>query len=499
MADNERPPEETPWGSERDEPDKFFGKFWWIHTSRHGGLYLTAQQQEAIPESLKAHSKNGTGVWWEENTAWSLPVICLLAKRPEASLSEEEQEIFARAHDTAQDEYPDEWEHLTGRKIEPGESQRRDENWKPSSATLDWKAALAKEAEVGRLTNDENHLTVERLSEDPWLVLEHPIPRDADPQVLKAARNAAVVCKVEAEIDHSDSAAVKKIDAILTDIRQRLGEPEPEPKPIDPEMKTTLDHLQKTWSPQQPSDEEKRLADLAQQYRDRLIEQAKELEQTYKAPATSEAHKESINSYLNSRAQYADHWRELIRNRDPDITENPIISADKRFGKESARHFHLETAFESLAETDRAEYGTFNWQQNYLAERISNAPDVKVQEVLKTRKLIEVYEYLNRTANHIALQSKEITGHPDNPESISMTRAAGTKDSAGYLTRASDLYEHYCELQDERAAEARAQKAAEKPKDPLDRLIEEQDRIARAKQDQLRTERPKDRERDRER
>ena len=41
---------------------------------------------------------------------------------------------------------------------------------------------------------------------------------------------------------------LKKIDAILTDIRTRLGEPEPEGKPLEPGMKTTLDELEKKWT-----------------------------------------------------------------------------------------------------------------------------------------------------------------------------------------------------------------------------------------------------------
>jgi hypothetical protein len=103
----------------------------------------------------------------------------------------------------------------------------------------------------------ENELTVELLSEDPWLILDHPIPGDADPQLLKAARAAAVVCRFEAEDlltdapDDPHARDLEKLDAILTDIRTRLGEPEPEGKPLDPEMKSTLDDLEKNW-PAQP-------------------------------------------------------------------------------------------------------------------------------------------------------------------------------------------------------------------------------------------------------
>lgn len=101
----------------------------------------------------------------------------------------------------------------------------------------------------------ERELSVERLSEDPWLVLYHPIPRNADAQLLKAARAAAVVCRTETEListhDAQDPHApdLRKIDAILSDIRKRLGEPEPEAKPLEPGMKTTLDELEKNGPP----------------------------------------------------------------------------------------------------------------------------------------------------------------------------------------------------------------------------------------------------------
>jgi hypothetical protein len=104
----------------------------------------------------------------------------------------------------------------------------------------------------------ERELTVENLSEDPWLVLYHPIPRDADAQLLKAARSAAVVCRTETELlathEPNDPHApdLKKIDSILTDIRERLGEPEPEAKPIEPGLKAALDKLERKSTAQPP-------------------------------------------------------------------------------------------------------------------------------------------------------------------------------------------------------------------------------------------------------
>lgn len=52
------------------------------------------------------------------------------------------------------------------------------------------------------------------------------------------------------DIDDPHARDLKKIDAILIDIRTRLGEPEPEPKPLEPGIKTTLDDLEKKWNAQ---------------------------------------------------------------------------------------------------------------------------------------------------------------------------------------------------------------------------------------------------------
>jgi DNA-binding NarL/FixJ family response regulator len=78
--------------------------------------------------------------------------------------------------------------------------------------------------------------------------LDHPIPKDADAQLLKAALDVAVVCQLETQLERPDPRDLKKIDAVLTDIRTRLGEPEPEPKPIEPGLKATLDELEKNWT-----------------------------------------------------------------------------------------------------------------------------------------------------------------------------------------------------------------------------------------------------------
>src|SRR5271154_6336714 len=72
MTDRDGPPDKTPWG-QKDFEHELLPGFTMVSTSGHGGLYLTANQREAIPDALKPHSAGGKGMWWEEDCAWSLP------------------------------------------------------------------------------------------------------------------------------------------------------------------------------------------------------------------------------------------------------------------------------------------------------------------------------------------------------------------------------------------------------------------------------------------
>jgi hypothetical protein len=124
MANDERPPEITPWGEKYEESEPIPG-FTFVHTGRHGGLYLTPDQRKDIPDVIRPHSSDEAGIWWEEDSAWSLPVVCLLSQRP--SLSDEEKDFLEQAHEVARGWFPDEWEQITGREIKAGESYQREE------------------------------------------------------------------------------------------------------------------------------------------------------------------------------------------------------------------------------------------------------------------------------------------------------------------------------------------------------------------------------------
>ena len=124
MSDDDRPPEITPWGPKQEEWEDMAG-FWWVSTPRRGGIYLTPEQRKDIPDLIKPHSSDADEIWWEEDCACSLPIVCLLLQR--GSLSEEEEYVLEQAHDRARDSFPDEWEQMTGREIKPGQSYKREE------------------------------------------------------------------------------------------------------------------------------------------------------------------------------------------------------------------------------------------------------------------------------------------------------------------------------------------------------------------------------------
>ena len=136
---------------------------------------------------------------------------------------------------------------------EPTDAQAKDAEAEPLKSQSE---AHEPHRDRAQSTVAATELTVHTLLEDPWLVLDHPLPGGADPQLLKAARAAAVVCRYEAEDliahdpQHPHARDLKKIDAIFTDIRHRLGEPELEGIKLEPEMEKTLNELEKTWKPE---------------------------------------------------------------------------------------------------------------------------------------------------------------------------------------------------------------------------------------------------------
>ena len=79
-----RAPKQTPWGEKQFEHEMTPG-ITQVETSGHGGLWLDDDQRRQIPEYLRKHSFGGKGIWWEEDCAWSLPMLYFLSARTSSS------------------------------------------------------------------------------------------------------------------------------------------------------------------------------------------------------------------------------------------------------------------------------------------------------------------------------------------------------------------------------------------------------------------------------
>jgi hypothetical protein len=126
MNDNEHgTPDETPWGPKQHEAEILAGIVR-VSTATHGGVYIGPDLRREIPDQLKIYSNGGDGAWWEEDEAQHLPLFCLSYR----NIIEDEdlREYFLFSSEShVRDDFPDEWELITGRKLKPGESLQRDE------------------------------------------------------------------------------------------------------------------------------------------------------------------------------------------------------------------------------------------------------------------------------------------------------------------------------------------------------------------------------------
>ena len=74
-----------------------------LHTAGHGGIWLAPEYAARIPAFLKKFSACGTGIWWEEDTAWSLPMFYFLSG---TDLAREHECYFDTALDAVREYYP---------------------------------------------------------------------------------------------------------------------------------------------------------------------------------------------------------------------------------------------------------------------------------------------------------------------------------------------------------------------------------------------------------
>lgn len=117
-------PTSTPWGPSQHSKQIARGIVQYM-TAGHGGIHLARTRVEKVPPALLAHLQRmraiepAGDVWLEEDADWAFAAV--------AFPSEFDSATVEAADKTLRNSFPNAWEDLHGRKLEPGESRVRDE------------------------------------------------------------------------------------------------------------------------------------------------------------------------------------------------------------------------------------------------------------------------------------------------------------------------------------------------------------------------------------
>lgn len=117
---------ETPWGPAQHQTTIAPGIIT-LDTAGHGGIHLDEHRNAQMPAYMRADTYTKRG-WYEEDCDWAKVAVVFAA----------EWSVYARrmgtdpasaadsAMETFRDWYPNEYELFTGKRLQPGESYKRD-------------------------------------------------------------------------------------------------------------------------------------------------------------------------------------------------------------------------------------------------------------------------------------------------------------------------------------------------------------------------------------
>jgi hypothetical protein len=122
-------PKRSPWGMvEKDIAGRYDATelapgIWQVGTAGHGGWKLSAQRNAEVHELLR--SADG---WYEEDGDYKIPMLTFCDELEPLRRQGDPEDKFGRPYLEAgiRDQYPDEWEEITGTTVEPGQSSVRD-------------------------------------------------------------------------------------------------------------------------------------------------------------------------------------------------------------------------------------------------------------------------------------------------------------------------------------------------------------------------------------
>jgi hypothetical protein len=206
--------------------------------------------------------------------------------------------------------------------------------------------------------------------------------------------------------------------------------------------------------------EAKRLDQLGQQYRDKVLADAQAMQQQQDRLKADRDAQQRHALWLEAQEKTAREARQAeqrTKEQQDKAPEGYVRNAGTRYA-ESLRDYDVRNPYASLAKAAMAEHAAFRTEQESLSRQIAGATDPKERQALELRKKIEGYDYLIITGDRIAGQSLVITGRADNQD-----RLRTLENVAKYRDEAKALREQYRDLQAERTAPEQApEKAPEK-------------------------------------
>jgi len=116
----------NPWGEvQHAESYNDDGTIVSVSTASHGGIWVADELNNKIHHGMR--NNNG---WYEEDCEWSIVALTF----PQI-FTDFEREI---AEGSLRDYYPETWEYLHGRKLQSGQSRKRDEKMFQKAHANDW-------------------------------------------------------------------------------------------------------------------------------------------------------------------------------------------------------------------------------------------------------------------------------------------------------------------------------------------------------------------------
>jgi hypothetical protein len=177
---------------------------------------------------------------------------------------------------------------------------------------------------------------------------------------------------------------------------------------------------------------------LAQEHREQIIRQARELEEASIQHERLEIGRQrELERQRNPIEHYIDEHKNAVEDRrqgrlyqqERSYVEGDIRNSYSRYAQ--ALHNHFEQTgdpYQGLARAAIAEHTAFRDEQDLLHAEIANTTDPKAREALEIRRKIEGYEYLMITGDRIAKQSEIITGRMNSEEAVRMRGLVHGKD-----------------------------------------------------------------------